>query len=148
MAQVPIIRLISGKARAMNATLLTRANPDSLPALSVANRIRLRVLQSYQRNQKVADGFGRESFIFSRHVLKASGGNFNVIMFLRESHAENLLSFNRGRLVIGIHFYDKIIPVALSFKNFQSLSRIGRRNNSVRNFAAQEISSSLVAFVR
>jgi len=46
LAQPPVVRLVSGQARAVDAALLAGADADYLPVSGVAHRVTLGVLQS------------------------------------------------------------------------------------------------------
>ena len=54
LAQMPDIRLVAGKPRAVDAGLLPRTDADRLPVLRIADGVGLRIFQRDQRNDQVA----------------------------------------------------------------------------------------------
>ena len=64
LAQKPGVGFGAGKARAVNAGLLTRANADCLTVYGEADRVGLRIFEGDERNDQIADGALGQGFIF------------------------------------------------------------------------------------
>jgi hypothetical protein len=80
--------------------LLAGADADHLPALRVAHRVGLGVLDGDQAQHQVAPGVVVE--LSADHVLDVAPADRTVVAVLDEAHAEDLACFARGRLEVRI----------------------------------------------
>ena len=85
-AQLPDISLVSGKASAVDAALLASADADCLAALHIANGVRLRVFERYERQQQVVRRGVRELPVFCDDVGKAVAGDGQAVVALSLIH--------------------------------------------------------------
>ena len=69
-------------------------------------------------------------------------------MPLFKSHTKNLFPFQISRNIISINLNHTVVTILLCFQNLQSLLRIRRSNNTVRNLFFNQKSSSFITFIR
>ena len=94
LAQEPVVRLRAGKARAVDAALLAGADADGLAVLRVADGVGLRVFERDEGNQEIALGAFRQIMILRHDVLEAVFRDFDIVAFLFECDAEDLLALD------------------------------------------------------
>ena len=146
LAQPPDVGLVAGKARAVNAALLSRTDTDGLSVLGVAHGVALRIFQRDERNAQVADSLGREGLVVGRNVFKEGiGGEVDVVASLLEGNAEHLLALQRFGAVVGVYFKDAIRALALGAEHFEGFFRKVGGNHAVAHFALDEQCSGKVA---
>ena len=114
LAQLPDIRLVSRQTRAVDARLLSRADPDRLSVDGVADRVGLGVFQCDEREQEVAAGLGGDVLVRRRAVAQTVLCDRHFVALLLEGHAVHVLALQRGRRVALVHLEDEIAALALA----------------------------------
>ncbi len=115
MAQLPVIGLLTGQSRAMDAALLSRAHADDLAILHVAHAVGLCVFQGNQAQHKIALLRVGQGFIFGHHIFQHAAVDLQVVAALLKGNAVHLLVFQGNRHVVGIDGNDIIIAALLGF---------------------------------
>ncbi len=102
LAQIPDIRLVARKTRAVDAALLAGADADGLTVLRIADGVRLRVFQRDEGEHQIKLCVLRNLFAFRHKICQHVRVDFQLVSALLERDAENILVLNRLRLVIRV----------------------------------------------
>src|SRR5699024_4200850 len=146
-AQLPDISLVSGEASAVDAALLARADADCLAALHIANGVRLRVFERYERQQQVVRRGIRELPVFCNDVGKAVAGDGQAVVALFKADAEDVPPLLVLGLIVRVYAHDVVAALALLTEDFQRAGRVVRSDYAVRDLRQQKPCGGLVAGV-
>ena len=148
LSDPPVVRFLAGQSGAMNSGLLACAHTDHLAISGIANRVRLRVLERYRRNQQISQRILAEHLVLGYHVRKRARIDFHIVSTLLQSKAEYCPRLDCVRLVF-VHVESQHTVVAALFlaQNVQSFRLVARRDNAVRNFSADNSGRDHIADV-
>ena len=147
LAQMPDVRLVARKARAVNAALLARAHADDLPALGVAYRVGLRIFQCDKAQKQIALLLFGERFVFGDDVRERFRAEFRLVASLLEGDAEHVLVLDGRRRVRGGLSAQYCSRPCVLLSNGQRGLGIARRDDAVRHLMLDHFCRGLVAFV-
>ena len=147
LAEKPVVCLLSGQPRAVDAALLPGTDAHSLSVLDVADGVRLRIFQRDQGNHQVSRGGFRQIPVFRHNVLQQRGVNFKVVVTLLKSHAEHVLALLLGRYIVRVNLHHVVLALFLGFQDLQRLIGIARGDDTVGDLRLQIGGCSRIAYV-
>ena len=147
LAQMPDVRFVARKARAVNTRLLPRAHTDGLTVFCIADGVRLRVFERDERNHEVTLGAVGQVFVFRNNVLKRAFVDLQRVAALLKGDAEHVLVLDGRRLVICIDLYNVVIALFLGFEDLQRLGLVAGGDDAVGHFMLNKLRRRHVANV-
>ena len=148
LAEIPVVRLLSGKACAVDTGLLSCADADSLPVDSVADGVGLGVLQGDQGHQKVLLRLFRDVLVLGDDVVQHRHVDVQLVSALLEGDAEDLLALHRIRTVSRVDLDHVVVSVLFLLQDLQCLRLISRSDHAVGDLALDQLRGGDVAGIR
>ena len=102
LAQEPGVGLVAGKARAVDAALLSGAHADGLAVLYVAHGVGLRVLEGDEAHDHVDLRVLGDVLVLGDDVRQQVLVDAEEVVALLEGDAEDVLRLGGGALVVGV----------------------------------------------
>ena len=137
LAQVPVVGLAAGQARAVDAALLARADADGLTVLDVAHRVGLRVLERDEGDHHVDLGLGGNLLVLGHHVGEQVGRDLVVVAALLEGDAEDVLGLHGSGHVGRVDLHDVVLAGLLGLEDLERLVGVGGGDDAVGHLALE-----------
>ena len=131
LAQIPVVRLLSGQTRAVDAALLTRAHADGLTVLDVADGVGLRVLERDEGDDHVDLRVLGQILVLRDDVREHVLIDHEIVASLLEGDAEHVLVLRRGGQIVRIDLHDVVVALFLGFQDLQRLVGVARGDDAV-----------------
>ena len=129
----------------MDSRLLTCADADSLTVNRVANGVRLRIFERYERDYEIASRVVGEVFILGDNICEQLSVYLKVVSALLKGYAVDLLALRLLGNVVGVDFYYIVVTLALGLENFESLGLIAGGDDAVGDLALYHLCGRHVA---
>ena len=143
----PVVGLVAGESRAVDAALLTCADTDGHAVLDVADRVGLRVLERDERKDHVVLCALRQILVLGDDVGEQALVDFVVVVTLLKADAENVALLDRLRLIVRVDLDNVVAALALGLEDLEGLSGEVRRDDAVGNLVCEVGSGVCVAGV-
>ena len=147
LAQIPDVRFVAGKARAVNARLLARANADGLPARGVADGVGLGVFQRNQGDDEIARGVLRQIFVLGDNLAEERVVDLQIVAPLLKGNAKHVFQLYFRGNILRVDLHDVIAAFALFQQNLHRLFGVARRDYAVGDLAGKDGRRRLVAHI-
>mmetsp|Transcript_18156 Transcript_18156/g.32521 ORF Transcript_18156/g.32521 Transcript_18156/m.32521 type:complete len:321 (+) Transcript_18156:208-1170(+) len=144
LAEVPDTQLGPGELHAVDARLLPGAHAHHLAVLGEADRVGLGVFGTDGGQNAVDDGRVRHVLVLGDDVLEHLLGHHGVVPLLGEAKPVDLPVLVGGGLVGDIALEDEVFASLFGLEDFERLGVVARRNDSVADFALEDLGSGLV----
>ena len=137
LAEPPDIRLVAGKAGAVNAALLPRPHPNGHSVLDVADRVGLGVLQGDEGKEHIVLRRQGQLPVFGHDVLEHRLVDGQVVVALLKGNAVDTPPLDGGGVVVGVDLYHAVAALALLAEDFQGLRGVVRGDDAVGDLQGQ-----------
>ena len=131
LAQEPGVGLVAGKARAVDAALLSGAHADGLAVLYVAHGVGLRVLEGDEAHDHVDLRVLGDALVLGDDVSQQVLVDAEEVVALLEGDAKDVLRLGGGALVRGVNLDHVVGALLLLGKDLERLGRVAWRDDAI-----------------
>ena len=147
LAQVPVVGLIAGQTRAVDAALLAGAYADGLSVLDVAHGVGLGVLEGDEGHDHIHLGLLGQVVVLGHDVGEQGLIDFEVVAALLEGDAEDVLVLLGSGDVVRVDFNHIVVALLLGFEDLQGLVGIAGGNDAVGDLILEVLRSGGIAHI-
>ena len=147
LAQVPVVGLIAGQTRAVDAALLAGAYADGLSVLDVAHGVGLGVLKGDEGHDHIHLGLLGQVVVLGHDVGEQGLIDFEVVAALLEGDAEDVLVLLGSGDIVRVDLNHVVVALLLGFEDLQGLVGIAGGNDAVGDLILEVLRSGGIAHI-